>query len=53
MKKIYLIVFTVFLNVAVFSCSPENTASENIEEVEVPCCGDDGDIIPPPPPEDD
>lgn len=49
MKKIYLILFTVFLNMALFSCTPqsitENGATETSE-----CCGEDGDLPPPPPP---
>ncbi|MCW5516915.1 hypothetical protein [Muriicola sp. Z0-33] len=48
MKKIYVIVFTVFLNTAFLSCTPESYVEEAIE-VEA-CCGDSGDIPPPPPP---
>ncbi|MDD7887111.1 hypothetical protein [Flavivirga sp. 57AJ16] len=52
MKKIYLIMFTVFLNLGLFSCSPQtNTDGENPEAIEEPadCCGNGGDIPPPPP----
>jgi hypothetical protein len=47
MKKIYIIVFTVFLNVTFFSCTPENIV-DNAQATE--CCGENGDIDPPPPP---
>lgn len=50
MKKIHLILFTVFLNMALFSCTPTT-----ISDVQPPaigdgeCCGNGGDIPPPPP----
>jgi hypothetical protein len=50
MKKLYLIIFMIFLNVILFSCTPESI-SEDINEVGL-CCGDDGNL-PPPPPDDD
>lgn len=45
---------TVFLNLAMFSCSPQsNTDGENPQQLDEPvCCGDDTPIIPPPPTED-
>ncbi|WP_417558764.1 hypothetical protein [Mesoflavibacter zeaxanthinifaciens] len=51
MKKLYLILLTVFLNSAFFSCTPQalneaTTASEQATD----CCGDDGELPPPPPP---
>lgn len=48
MKKIYIIMLTVFLNLAFTSCTPQSLT----DEVSTPqsCCGEDGDIIPPPPP---
>jgi hypothetical protein len=51
MKKIYLIMFTVFLNIGMFSCSPETIKDEvNPQQVEEPdCCGGDSPIPPPPP----
>ncbi len=48
MKKIILIVFTVFLNVVAFSCSPQSLSSE--DTIPQACCGED-DHIPPPPPD--
>ena len=48
MKKIYLVLLTVFLNFAFFSCTPE-ALNENVN-VPQACCDDDGDIPPPPPP---
>lgn len=49
MKKIYSILFTVFLNLAFFSCTPTSI----VDEANTPqaCCGEDGDLdLPPPPP---
>lgn len=46
-KKIYIILITVFLNAGLFSCTPEAVAEEEIE-VQA-CCGDDAK--PPPPPD--
>lgn len=51
MKKLYLIVLTVFLNMILFSCTPESI-SQDINEVGL-CCGDDGNIPPSPPIDDD
>lgn len=48
MKKIILIVFTVFLNVALTSCS-QGEIIEDLEEVQA-CCDGNGEILPPPPP---
>ena len=64
MKKISLIIITVFLNFFLYSCSGEELVytgeSSNSElyttgqsfstENEEDCCGDEGDILPPPPP---
>jgi len=50
MKKIYLIILTVFLNMALFSCTPqaiEGNGATAIEEEQ--CCDEDDLIIPPPP----
>lgn len=41
-------VFTVILNMALFSCTPQSIADENLSPQA--CCGDDGEITPPPPP---
>ncbi|WP_055443237.1 hypothetical protein [Lacinutrix himadriensis] len=49
MKKIYVILFTVFLNVALFSCTPTSLQEES-PSATVGCCGEDGDLDPPPPP---
>jgi len=48
MKKIYIIMFTVFLNLGFYSCTPQDLAVD--ENVPQACCGDDDEIIPPPPP---
>ena len=48
MKKISLILFTVFLNLGLFSCTPQ-AISEEVKSTQA-CCGDDGDFPPPPPP---
>ncbi|QXP58179.1 hypothetical protein [Olleya sp. HaHaR_3_96] len=48
MNKIYVIMFTVFLNVTLFSCTPENIV-EDINSTQI-CCGEDGELEPPPPP---
>ncbi|MCK7590633.1 hypothetical protein M0G43_08615 [Subsaxibacter sp. CAU 1640] len=47
MKKISAIIFTVFLNLALFSCTP--TALQDDTNEPQACCGD-GTNIPPPPP---
>ncbi|WP_452228284.1 MULTISPECIES: hypothetical protein [unclassified Lacinutrix] len=49
MKKIYVILLTVFLNVALFSCTP-TSIQEDAPTATVDCCDEDGDIDPPPPP---
>ena len=38
--------FTVFLNVAFFSCNPESITDDNVPQA---CCGDGAEIPPPPP----
>ncbi|WP_299100885.1 hypothetical protein [uncultured Winogradskyella sp.] len=48
MKKIYVILFTVFLNSVFLSCNPESLNEDNTPQL---CCGENGEI-PPPPPED-
>ncbi len=42
-----LILFTVFLNMGLFSCTPQ--ALEDATQETQACC-EDGDILPPPPP---
>ncbi|WP_229669447.1 hypothetical protein [Yeosuana aromativorans] len=51
MKKIVLIIITVFLNIALHSCTPQGI-SVNIPVAtdDGNCCGDGGDIPPPHPP---
>ncbi|MBU2920705.1 hypothetical protein KO504_05090 [Winogradskyella psychrotolerans] len=49
MKKIYVIVFTVFLSTAFFSCNPESL----VDEIAPQACCDEGEDIPPPPPPPD
>ncbi|MBL4888160.1 MAG: hypothetical protein JKZ03_06880 [Flavobacteriaceae bacterium] len=46
MKKLYLILFTVFLNLALFSCTPESINGETEEQQA--CC--EKEETPPPPP---
>lgn len=50
MKKIHLILFTLFLNTALFSCTPTalSELDKNAEDGQE-CCGNGGDIPPPPP----
>ncbi|MDG1729054.1 MAG: hypothetical protein P8I04_04180 [Algibacter sp.] len=50
MKKIILITLTVFLNLALFSCSPQEIVESgpSATDTETGCCGDDGEILPPP-----
>jgi len=48
MKKLYLLLFTVFLNLVFFSCTPQEI-SDNSNTAQA-CCGEGGDIPPPPPP---
>ena len=48
MKKVFIVLFTVILNVAFFSCTPENLAEDEVELQA--CCGNGEDIPPPPPP---
>ncbi|WP_164076255.1 hypothetical protein [Flavimarina sp. Hel_I_48] len=50
MKKSILIILTVFLNLALFSCSPEKL-NEELQNTQA-CCGDDEPIPPPPPPDE-
>ena len=47
MKKLYVLLFTVFLNAAFMSCTPEAISDEIKEQA---CCGETGEIPPPPPP---
>ena len=48
MKKIYIILLAVFLNMAFFSCTP-NSINEDSQTPQA-CCGEEGEILPPPPP---
>ncbi len=51
MKKLYVILFTVFLNLAFYSCTPQgNPSNVPAATEEEDCCGDDIPIPPPPPP---
>ncbi|WP_170164477.1 hypothetical protein [Sinomicrobium pectinilyticum] len=52
MKKIYIIVFTVTLNLVLFSCDPDDNEASQLpgtEDVQG-CCDDDVPILPPPNP---
>ncbi|WP_397362976.1 hypothetical protein [Olleya sp. R77988] len=49
MKKIYAIMFTVFLNATLFSCTPTSVAEDVIENQQAEnCCGEEGELDPPP-----
>ncbi|WP_299122003.1 hypothetical protein [uncultured Tenacibaculum sp.] len=61
MKKIGLIIFTVFLNLILFSCTDEDEIIKNDTKSTInkelqssteteKCCDEEEDIIPPPPP---
>lgn len=51
MKKLYLLLLTVFLNLAFFSCTPQALNESGVSATEVgDCCDEDGEILPPPPP---
>ena len=47
MKKIVILLFTVFLNLGLYSCTPEVVEEEITPQA---CCDEDGNIPPPPPP---
>ena len=47
MKKIIVIICAVFLNLGLFSCTPQSLTDEVTPQA---CCGDDDPILPPPPP---
>jgi len=47
MKKIYVILFTVILNMAFFSCNPESLIDDAAPQA---CCDEDEHLPPPPPP---
>ncbi|MFY0712788.1 hypothetical protein J1D01_03860 [Seonamhaeicola sp. NFXS20] len=50
MNKISLILFMVFLNIVLFSCTPEvNQVDGVVSDGEEACCGNGGNIPPPPP----
>jgi len=51
MKKFALIIFTVFLNMALYSCTPQ-AMNEDVKAPQA-CCGEDEHIPPPPPPPPD
>ncbi|CAM1373333.1 hypothetical protein [Tenacibaculum xiamenense] len=58
MKKIFIVICTVSLNLMFLSCTDNDELKEyqdRLESVESEksCCGDDGDIPPPPPPPKD
>ncbi len=44
-----IVCLTVFLNLALFSCTPQ-AMNEDVKNNTQACCGDDGNIPPPPPP---
>lgn len=50
MNKIYLLLLTVFLNLAFFSCNPTSLTDDALIEQADNCCDEEGDILPPPPP---
>ncbi|HZW63504.1 MAG TPA: hypothetical protein VFF15_07680 [Flavobacteriaceae bacterium] len=50
MKKLYLIVFWLFLTLVYVSCTPAPLEGDAIKSED--CCGEDGEMQPPPPPSD-
>lgn len=46
MKKFSLIILTVFLNLALFSCTPNSIAEDEIQYEQQATEGDDGEVIP-------
>ena len=50
MKKIVVILFTVFLNLTLFSCSMGGDDQAFLEDQIEAETGGDGEILPPPPP---
>ena len=48
MKKVHIILFTLFLNVVFYSCTPPEI-SDNSSSIQA-CCGEGEDLPPPPPP---
>ncbi len=50
MKKLFLIVVTVFLNITLFSCSTSGDDEVYLENPIEVATDDEGPILPPPPP---
>jgi len=48
MKKIIIILLTIFLNIGLYSCTPQ-ALNEDLQTPQA-CCGDEGELPPPPPP---
>ena len=48
MKKLYIVIVVVVLNLSYFSCTPQHLSDEKPSTQA--CCGDDIPIYPPPPP---
>jgi hypothetical protein len=48
MKKTAIIMFSMLLNLGLFSCTPQDINEEL--QTEQACCGEDGNFPPPPPP---
>ena len=46
MKKFILIILTVFLNGAIFSCTPNSIAEEEVQFEQLATEGEDGEIVP-------
>lgn len=46
MKKFSLIILTVFLNGAIFSCTPNSIAEDEIQYEQQATEGEDGEIVP-------
>lgn len=47
MNKLYLIVVTVFLNLVLFSCTPNDEVSLDEYQTEATSGGEDDEILPP------
>ncbi len=48
MKKIYIVVTAIILNMAYLSCTPQQLSDKSA--IPQACCGEEGTIPPPPPP---
>ncbi len=52
MRKLYVLLFMLAINMAFYSCTPTSVVDETSAQA-TDCCGNEGDIPPPPPGDDD